>query len=129
MNIGSLVEEYLGWNEREKWLILRQVAYDRLRNILFSSPDTVNNISETDFRRDYLSFGTIVMNHYEYKVTPNTVPRFLNRFTVSTRKKCSTVWTNFTLSIFFKRYNFSTLSALKLNYQNKRPPMAYHLNP
>ena len=83
MNINSLVEEYLNWNEREKWLVLRHVAYNRLRNILFSSPETVDNISEPDFRKDYLSFGNIVINNYEYKLTVNTIPRFLNRFTVS----------------------------------------------
>lgn len=83
MSARSFVEEYFGWADREKWLVLRDVAYNRLRKILFSSPETVDNVSEQEFRRDFLSFGSVIMNNYEYKLTVTTIPRFLCRFTVS----------------------------------------------
>jgi len=83
LSARSFVEEYFGWADREKWLVLRDVAYNRLRKILFSSPETVDNVSEQEFRRDFLSFGSVIMNNYEYKLTVTNIPRFLGRFTVS----------------------------------------------
>jgi len=83
LSARSFVEEYFGWADREKWLVLRDVAYNRLRKILFSSPETVDNVSEQEFRRNFLSFGSVIINNYENKLTVTNIPRFLGRFTVS----------------------------------------------
>lgn len=83
MSINSLVEKYMRWEEREKWLLLRKIAYKQLRNRFFSSPEDVESISQIDFKRYYLSFGSISIGDFEYKLTVSTIPSFLQNYNVS----------------------------------------------
>jgi len=83
LNINSIVEKYLEWNEREKWLLLRKVAYQQLRNRFFSSLKSIERISIIDFKRYYLNFGSVLIGGFEYKLTVNTIPDFLRSYSPS----------------------------------------------
>ena len=83
MNINSLVEKYIRWEEREKWLLLRKIAYKQLRNRFFLSPEDIDSISQIDFKRYYLGFGSISIGGFEYKLTVSTISSFLQNYSVS----------------------------------------------
>ena len=83
MSINSLVEKYMMWKEREKWLLLRQIAYKRLRDRFFSSPEDVDSISQVDFKKYYLGFGSVSIGGFEYKLTVDAISSFLQNYSVS----------------------------------------------
>jgi len=83
LTINSLVEKYVKWEEREKWLLLRKIAYKQLRNRFFSSIEDVNNISQTDFKKHYLGFGSVSIRELEYKLTISTISSFLQKYSAS----------------------------------------------
>ena len=83
MSGNSIVEKYMSWKGREKWLLLRKAAYKQLRNRFFSSPEDVVNLSEVDFRRCYLGFGIISISGFEHQLTVGTISDFLRDYSVS----------------------------------------------
>ena len=83
MSINSIVEKYLEWNDREKWLLLRKIAYQQLRNRFFGSLQNIQSISWMDFKRYYLNFGLISIGGFRYKLTVDTISDFLRSYTVS----------------------------------------------
>jgi hypothetical protein len=83
MSISDFMQKYAKWPEREKWLLLRDVAYRNLRESFFKSPRSIENISYTDFAKHYLGFCTIWLRGSEYKLTVNTISDFLEKYTVS----------------------------------------------
>ena len=87
MNTSSLVHKYMRWKEREKWLLLRRIAYEQLRDRFFSSPKSIDNISLGAFKRHYLGFGTVDINGFKYKLTVSTIPSFLRNYNVSKLEK------------------------------------------
>ena len=87
LSINSIVEKYLEWNDREKWLLLRKIAYQQLRNRFFSSLQNIQGISWMDFKRYYLNFGLISIGGFRYKLTVDTISDFLRSYTVSKLKE------------------------------------------
>ena len=83
MTMNSLVEKYMKWEEREEWLLLRKIAYKQLRNRFFSTLEDVNNISQTDFKKHYLGFGSVSIRELEYKLTISTISSFLRKYGAS----------------------------------------------
>jgi len=81
LNIESLVEKYMRWEERAKWLLLRKTAYTRLRDLF--SLENVDSVSHTDFKRHYLRFGSISVGDFEYKLTPSSISSVLQNYNVS----------------------------------------------
>ena len=83
LRVNLLIEKYMMWKEREKWLLLRKVAYQDLRNRFFSSSEGIDDISAVDFKRHYLSFGIVSISGFKYKLTVGTIPSFLGNYSVS----------------------------------------------
>lgn len=83
MSINSIVEKYMECEEREKWLLLRKIAYQQLRNRFFSSPKDIELISHVDFKRYYLNFGSISIGGFEHKLTVNTISDVLRDYNIS----------------------------------------------
>jgi len=86
MSHAEIVQRYANWSEREKWLLLREVAYKHLRDSFFASPESIADISYLDFFKYYLGFCTIFINEFEYKLTVNTISNFLEKYTASDLK-------------------------------------------
>lgn len=83
MSFAELVQNYMKWSEREKWLLLREVAYKHLRDSFFSSSKSIDNISYPDFKKHYLSFCNVVIRDLVYKLTVNTISSFLQKYSKS----------------------------------------------
>lgn len=83
MSLQEIVQRYKEWSEREKWLLLRDVAYKNLKDRFFASPESINQISYSDFFKYYLRFCTVTVSGFEYKLTVSTISNFLEKYTVS----------------------------------------------
>lgn len=79
MVLTELVRNYLEWEEREKWLLLKEVAYQHLRENLFSS-ESIHSLSYPDFRKSYLGFCTVVIGDSKKKLTVKTISNFLRKY-------------------------------------------------
>ena len=86
MKINEIIDGYLKWEEREKWLLLRDLAYGQLRNRFFSSPEKIDQSSYVDFKKYYLGFCTISVEGSKYKLSTVNISYFLNRYSVSELK-------------------------------------------
>ena len=86
MSIVEFVQRYSTWPEREKWLLLREVAYKHLRDSFFVSPKSVDSFSYADFVKNYLGFCSVSIKGFEYKLTVNTISSFLEKYTASDLK-------------------------------------------
>lgn len=87
MSLAELIQNYMKWAEREKWLLLREVAYRHLRDSLFSSSKSIGSILYPDFKKQYLSFCKVLIRGFEYKLTVNTISSFLQKYSTSDLKK------------------------------------------
>jgi hypothetical protein len=83
MSLGEIVQRYKNWSEREKWLLLRKVAYEHLRDRFFASPKSIDGISYSDFAKYYLGFCTIGVGGLEHKLTVSTISSFLEKYSIS----------------------------------------------
>ncbi len=86
MSLAEFVQRYAKWSEREKWLLLREVAYKHLGDTFFASSESIGDISYSDFVKHYLGFCIVAMGGLEYKLTVNTISSFLEKYTVSDLK-------------------------------------------
>lgn len=86
MSVNEIVNGYLKWEEREKWLLLRDLAYGQLENRFFSSAEKIGKCSCVDFRKYYLGFCTISLKDYKYKLSVGNISNFLDRYSVSELK-------------------------------------------
>jgi hypothetical protein len=83
MSLAEIIQKYLEWSEREKWLLLREVAYKTLKKRFFASPKVIADTSYSEFFKYYIGFCTISINGFEYKLTVNTISNFLEKYSVS----------------------------------------------
>lgn len=86
MSISEIVDSYMRWEEREKWLLLRDLAYRQLQSRFFSSPEKIDQSSHVDFRKYYLGFCTVSLKGFKYKLSIANISDFLNRYSVSELK-------------------------------------------
>ena len=86
MSINEIIDGYLKWEEREKWLLLRDLAFRQLRNRFFSFPEKIDQSSHVDFRKYYLGFCTVSLKGFKYKLSTKNISDFLNRYSVSELK-------------------------------------------
>ena len=86
MSISEIVDSYMRWEEREKWLLLRDLAYRQLQSRFFSSPEKIDQPSHVDFRKYYLGFCTVSLKGFKYKLSIANISDFLNRYSVSELK-------------------------------------------
>jgi len=87
MSLAESIRNYLKWAEREKWLSLREVAYEHLRDTFFSSSASIDSLAYLDFKKHYLGFCSVVIRGFEYKLTVNTISDFLQKYTASELKE------------------------------------------
>jgi len=86
MSISKIVDSYMKWDERKKWLLLRDLAYRQLQNRFFSSPEKIDQSSYVDFRKYYLGFCTVSLKGFKYKLSIANISDFLGRYSVSELK-------------------------------------------
>ncbi len=79
--LRTAVEDYLNWEHREKWLFLKELAYERIRRAL-DSPEKLASLSPDEFKKSFLTFCKVRVDGFLHKLTAGTFTDFLENYSL-----------------------------------------------
>ena len=80
VDLETVITAYLKDEDRKKWLLLRRLAYEQLINKFLGSPNKLDELSEEDFKKYFLSFCKVFVDGVEYNLTTENLSNFFERY-------------------------------------------------